>query len=74
MSIISTQTSLAVMRRYRNAKMLVMTGTRANDNVTDTFAFFRDVVGFALDEFFERHSAVMRKRCIAVLSQLLTPT
>jgi hypothetical protein len=73
-AIISTQASQAVLRRYKNAKMLVLTGTRDSDDMVSTYAFFKNVIGFELDKFFERNSPAMRKRCGAVLKQLLTPS
>ena len=72
-SIISTQASHTVIRRYKNAKMLVLTGTKTGNDVDSTYEFFRNVVGFELDKFFERNSPVMRKRCINILKQLLAP-
>ena len=72
-SIISTQASQTVIRRYKNAKMLVLTGTKAGSDVDSTYEFFRNVVGFELDMFFERNSPLMRKRCINILERLLTP-
>ena len=72
-SIISTQASQAVLRRYRNAKMLVLTGIRAEDDTLSTYAFFKKIVGFELDGFFERNSQEMRRRCTSVIRQLLTP-
>jgi hypothetical protein len=73
LSIISTQASATVLRRYKNAKMLVMTGILSDDDATSTYAFFRKIVGFELDEFFKRNSEVMKQRCQKVLSALLTP-
>lgn len=72
-AIISTQASRAVLRRYKNAKMLVLTGTRDADDTLSTYAFFRNIVGFELDIFFERNSPEMRRRCTTVIQQLLTP-
>jgi hypothetical protein len=73
LSIISTQASRTVLRRYKNAKMLVMTGTLSDDDMTSTYAFFRNIVRFELDEFFKRNTDAMRKRCQTVLSALLAP-
>lgn len=72
-AIISTQASQNVIRRYKNSKMLVLTGTKSGTDVDSTYAFFKNVVGFELDAFFERNSEAMRKRCVKVLEQLLTP-
>lgn len=73
LSIISTQASRPVIRRYKNAKMLVMTGILSEDDTISTYAFFRKIVGFELDEFFKRNRDAMRKRCRKVLKALLTP-
>jgi hypothetical protein len=73
LSIVSTQASLAVIRRYKNAKMLVITGILADDDTISTYAFFRKIVGFELDSFFQRNTDAMRKRCQKVLAALLTP-
>lgn len=74
LSIISTQASHTVIRRYRNARMLVLTGTRTGSDVESTYEFFKNVVGFELDEFFKRNSKLMRKRCTKILEQLLAPS
>jgi len=73
LSVISTHVSQTVIRRYRNAKMLVITGNASTDDTVSTYAFFRKAVGFELDQFFERNTENMRKRCRAVLEKLLTP-
>jgi len=73
LSIISTQASRSVLRRYKNAKMLVMTGVLSQDDTISTYAFFRNVVGFELDAFFNRNTEAMRKRCQKVLEALLSP-
>ena len=72
MPIISTQASQSVLRRYRNNKMLVMIGSRSDDDITSTFAFFEKVIGFDLAKFFERNTVGMRERCLRVLDALLT--
>lgn len=73
LSVISTQTSETVIRRYRNAKMLVLTGSTSTDDTVSTYAFFLNAVGYSLDDFFRRNTDKMRVRCRAVLEKLLTP-
>jgi hypothetical protein len=73
LSVVSTQTSDSVIRRYKNSKMLVLTGTMSDDDTWSTFAFFRNAVGYPLDDFFRRNSMEMRERCRNVLVRLLTP-
>jgi len=70
-AIISTQASRPVIRRYRNAKLLVLTGVMSDDDTVSTYAFFRNVIGFELDTFFKANSRKMRVRCLKVLDALL---
>jgi hypothetical protein len=72
-AISSTQASRPVIRRYRNAKMLVLTGILSDDETVCTYAFFRKVVGFDLEAFFKANTTKMRERCIKILEALLTP-
>jgi hypothetical protein len=73
LSIVSAQASTAVVRRYKNAKMLVITGVLGDDDRISTYAFFSKIVGFNLDVFFQRNTDAMRQRCQKVLAALLTP-
>jgi len=73
-AIVSTQASQQILRSYRNGKMLVLVGNDDTEDVVSTYAFFRNVIGFELDEFFKRNTDVMRKRCVAVIEKLLSPT
>jgi len=72
LAVISTQASKSILRRYRNNKMLVLTGVVSDDDTTSTFGFLKKVVGFSLDEFFGRHTVAMRERCHRVLEALLS--
>ena len=53
--------------------MVVLTGVLLEDDTASTYAFFKNVVGFELDEFFRRNSDAMRARCHRVLEALLRP-
>jgi hypothetical protein len=72
LSIVSTQASTPVCRRYRAAQLLVLLGTYEADTLS-TFTFYRNVVGYDLPEFFERNSARLRDEFTQVLRQLLSP-
>jgi len=72
-AVMSTQISDALLRRYRNGQMLVLTGDRSGDVMRDTYAFMNDVVGYSLDGFFERNSATLRAEVHEILEHLLTP-
>ena len=71
--VISTQVSAVVIERYRQAKLLVLTGTLSGDATRGTCAFFDEVVGYSLRGFFERNAPVIRVEVGRVLEKLLTP-
>lgn len=70
--IVSSQVSAPVIRRYRGAQLLVLTGTLGADTES-TFEFYREVVGYDLAAFFERSSPKLREEFGKVLKALLTP-
>lgn len=70
--IMSTQISIPVIARYRASSMLVLTGSRSKDDRYSTLAFFEDVVGYSLTDFFERNSDVLRTEFEGVLAHLLS--
>jgi hypothetical protein len=70
--VVSTQVSETVSRRYRGAKILVLLG-ELEDDTRATFAFYRDVVGYDLANFFDRNSPRLRLAFTEVLRGLLTP-
>lgn len=71
--VISTQVSNVVIQRYRQNKLLVLTGTLSDDDTVSTYAFFDRVVGYSLRAFFERNAAVVRQEVTAILTALLSP-
>ena len=71
--VISTQVSSVVIERYRQNKLLVLTGTLSNDATRSTYAFFDQVVGYSLTAFFERNAPEIRAQVTAILEQLLSP-
>ena len=71
--IMSTQISMPVIARYRASSMLVLTGSRVHDDRHSTLAFFREVVGYSLPDFFERNSAILKVEIEAILVHLLSP-
>ena len=63
-----------VLRRYRAARWVVVTGTvGSNDALTSTYDFMRDVVGYDLAGFFERNAGKLRSEVARVLQTLLDP-
>lgn len=72
-AVLSSQVSETVIRRYRDAGMLVLTGMRSDDPTISTFAFFRDVVGYSLEDFFARASPRIKGVIHELIGKLLTP-
>jgi hypothetical protein len=70
--VISTQVSSVVIERYRQNKLLVLTGTLSSDPTRSTYAFFDQVVGYSLTAFFERNAPEIRAQVTAILEQLLS--
>jgi hypothetical protein len=73
MAVFSTQMSQVVARRYRNAQMLVLTGTKDGTELDSTFQFCQHVVGYSLADFFERNHKHLRREFTLVLESLLSP-
>jgi hypothetical protein len=71
--VVSTQVSNVVVQRYRQNKLLVLTGQLINDDTVSTYAFFENVVGYSLASFFQRNAAALRRDVGMILSALLTP-
>ncbi|MDQ1155324.1 hypothetical protein [Brevundimonas sp. SORGH_AS_0993] len=71
--VISTQVSSVVIERYRQNKLLVLTGSESIDATRSTYAFFDSVIGYSLNDFFQRNTAAIRAEVTGVLEALLTP-
>ena len=71
--VISTQVSSVVIERYRQNKLLVLTGILSEDPTRSTYAFFDQVVGYSLAAFFERNAPQIRAQVTSILEQLLSP-
>lgn len=73
MMLVSSQVNAAVRRRYHSSNLLVLVGSLSGDSTTSTFAFYRDIVGYDLADFFQRHSDAIRDEVQDILSSLLSP-
>jgi hypothetical protein len=71
--VVSTQVSQSVISRYRQSKLLILTGTLDSDPTTSTFGFFDNVVGYSLSQFFERNAERIRTELREILDALLSP-
>jgi hypothetical protein len=72
MMLASSQVNSAVRRRYHSSNLLVLIGSLSEDSTASTFAFYRDVVGYDLAGFFDRHCRVIREEVQAILLSLLS--
>lgn len=72
-AVLSSQVSETVIARYRDAGMLVLTGVRSPDPTVSTFAFFKKVVGYRLEDFFVRASPRIREVVHTLVKKLLSP-
>lgn len=70
--VMSMQIPNTVRNRYERSNICVMTGNLEDQSpLTSTYAFFSDVVGYNLAEFFDRNSGVFRKQTHAILTSIL---
>ena len=72
-AIMSSQVSEPVLRRYRNDGMLVLTGVLDKDPTISTFAFFEQVVGYNLADFFTRNTIYLKAEIKQIIEKLLAP-
>jgi len=72
-AVLSSQVSETVISRYRDAGMLVLTGLRSDDPTVSTFAFFKEVVGYSLEDFFKRSSPKIKEVIHSLIGKLLKP-
>lgn len=72
-AVLSSQVSETVIARYQDAGMLVLTGIPSSDSTVSTFAFFREVIGYSLDDFFRRSSPDVKNVIHGLIEKLLAP-
>ena len=70
--ILSQQVSETVISRYKNNNMAVLTGTLANDPLSSTFAFFKQIIGYDLAAFFARNTTVLKTEVLDITRKLLS--
>ncbi|WP_050627297.1 hypothetical protein [Bradyrhizobium viridifuturi] len=73
-TILSAQIDTDLVLRYTNERWVVLRGVEgANDPLTSTYDFMRDVVGYDLAGFFTRNRKMLRTEIEIVLKALLAP-
>ena len=70
--ILSTQIDGDIATRYKQEKWALLVGSVSNDAASSTYAFMREVVGYDLAAFFERHKKTLQTEIDAVLNALLS--
>ena len=74
LAVLSGQIDTAVMARYKERKWTVLTGTTGlNDPQLSTYDFAREIIGYDLAAFFQRHKEVLKAEINLVLQALLSP-
>ena len=72
-AIFSLQIDDDIALRYRNEKWILLTGSIADGSPNNSiYAFMREIVGYDLTSFFQRHSGVLRSEVNNVLTRLLS--
>lgn len=71
-AVLSSQVSETVINRYRDSGMLVLTGVHSDDPTVSTFAFFKNVVGYSLEDFFQRNSPQIKTVIHSLIEKLLS--
>ncbi len=71
MMLFSQQIDPAVEARYKSGGWILLKGDLSGSSLTSTYAFLREVVGFDLANFLERHQDTIRKRVQEVVRSLL---
>lgn len=66
--------SQTVAQRYRDANLLVLTGTLSKDDTVSTYAFCENTLGYSLAGFFERNTKVLKNEVDGILQALLSPS
>lgn len=70
--ILSNQIDADVLQRYRSERWAITTGiVGRNDPLASTYDFMRDVIGYDLQEFFQRNAYTLKSEVQSVLYALL---
>lgn len=69
--LFSTQIDDDIVDRYLRAKWVILQGTLAGSPLDSTYVFCKDVLGYDLADFFQRHKAVLQKDMQEIIEVLL---
>ena len=71
-AVLSNQIDADVADRYGHAGWLLLRGVLGGDEFTSIYTFAKDVLGYDLADFFERHADEFRDAVVDVLDTLLS--
>ncbi len=69
--LFSTQIDDDIVDRYLRAKWVILQGTLAGSPLDSTYVFCKDVLGYDLAGFFDRHKTVLQKDIQEIIKVLL---
>jgi len=69
--LMSCQIDEDVKVRYQRARWAILVGQTSGSSLESTYGFLREVVGYDLAAFFERHAPNIRREVLGVLQALL---
>jgi len=72
-AVFSMQMDEDLIKRYRENRILVLTGNLGDADVSSTYAFCRNVIGYDLAAFFEEHTEAIKQQVGEVLEAPLSP-
>ena len=72
-AVFSMQMDGDLIKRYRENRILVLTGNLSDSDVSSTYAFCKKVIGYDLAAFFEQNAEALKKQIGEVLEALLSP-
>jgi hypothetical protein len=70
-AIFSSQIDTDLVLRYRNSRGGIIIGTTSGNHQTSLFVFFKEVLGYDLENFFHRNSEVIKSEVYSTLEILL---
>lgn len=69
--VMSAQIDDDIVARYKEAKWIILTGSREGSTTASTFSFFKDIVGFDLADFMSENQSYFQSEVKCVLTALL---
>ena len=71
--VMSNQLNEAIRSRYESSQILILSGKMNGNNKECTYEFFKDIVGFDLENFFTNNKSHIRNEIEGILQNLVKP-